>query len=386
MNMGLLLPGALLALATLILPVLLHLARRNQQPPLEFAALRWLARKPRPRRRLRLHDIPLLLLRLLLLAVLAVWLAQPVLYGSANRQPYVAVMPGLARTTVQQQPLPANARTHWLAVGFPTLDHAAPASAQPISSLLRQLDAELPTGTPLIVLATARFDGADAQVPVLSRPVDWRIVAETAAPPIPPASATPAPPLWVMASTHYHPQAQYLLAAARAWPATAQLLPVSSNMPARTHLVLAWWSDAPLPPALLDWVKRGGTAVLPASQAMPASVASQKVTLWQRDNGEVLLEAAAVGRGRLLHFSQALRPDVMPELLEARFPQQLRDALQAPPMQASRADAHLFVPQIGATPYPTAPRPLQPWLALLAACLFACERIWASGKRGVASQ
>ena len=62
MSLGLLLPGALVSLVALLLPLLIHLARRNQQQPLDFAALRWLNRKPKPRRRLRVDDIPLLLL------------------------------------------------------------------------------------------------------------------------------------------------------------------------------------------------------------------------------------------------------------------------------------------------------------------------------------
>ena len=115
MSLGLLLPGALVSLVALLLPLLIHLARRNQQQPLDFAALRWLNRKPKPRRRLRVDDIPLLLLRLLLLALLALWLAQPVRYGASERRTVVAVMPGIDTATVAQQRLPADARKQWLA-------------------------------------------------------------------------------------------------------------------------------------------------------------------------------------------------------------------------------------------------------------------------------
>ena len=168
MNPGLLLPSALFSLLALLLPLLIHLARRQQQQPLDFAALRWLGSKPKPRSRFRLDDIPLLLVRLLLLALLALWLAKPVLHGAPDRRTYVAVMPGVAVTTVAMQALPANARKHWLAVGFPSLDSDPPADAQPIASLLRQLDAELPSEAPLVVLATTQFDGADARLPDLA--------------------------------------------------------------------------------------------------------------------------------------------------------------------------------------------------------------------------
>ena len=49
MNLALLLPAGLAALAALLLPLLLHLARRHEQTPTDFAALRWLRQKPKPR-------------------------------------------------------------------------------------------------------------------------------------------------------------------------------------------------------------------------------------------------------------------------------------------------------------------------------------------------
>ena len=68
MTPAFLLPGALAALAALILPIIIHIARRSEQHPTDFAALRWLSERPRPRSRLRLDEWPLLVLRLLLLA------------------------------------------------------------------------------------------------------------------------------------------------------------------------------------------------------------------------------------------------------------------------------------------------------------------------------
>jgi len=91
MNAALLLPMALAALAALALPLLIHLARRSEQRPTVFAALRWLREKPRPRSRLRFDEWPLLLLRLLLLAALALLLAKPVLYGAQPRTAWLAV-------------------------------------------------------------------------------------------------------------------------------------------------------------------------------------------------------------------------------------------------------------------------------------------------------
>ncbi|MBC7991570.1 MAG: BatA domain-containing protein, partial [Luteimonas sp.] len=71
MTLSLLLPIGLAALAALLLPLLVHLARRSEQRLVPFAALRWLQAKPQPRRKRRFEEHWLLLLRLLLLAALA---------------------------------------------------------------------------------------------------------------------------------------------------------------------------------------------------------------------------------------------------------------------------------------------------------------------------
>ena len=71
----LLAPLGLAALAALVVPLLVHLRRRTEEVPLDFAALRWLDPRPRPRRRLRFDEWLLLALRLLLVALLALLLA-----------------------------------------------------------------------------------------------------------------------------------------------------------------------------------------------------------------------------------------------------------------------------------------------------------------------
>ena len=82
MSLALLLPLGLIALAGLIVPLLIHLVRQSDHPLIDFPALRWLRESERPRRRLRFEDRWLLLVRLLLVALAAVLLAQPILKGS----------------------------------------------------------------------------------------------------------------------------------------------------------------------------------------------------------------------------------------------------------------------------------------------------------------
>jgi hypothetical protein len=110
MSLALLLPAGLAALAALLLPLLLHLARRHEQTPTDFAALRWLRQKPKPRHRIRFDEWPLLLLRMLLLALLALWLARPVLSGMDDTRPRIVVAPGMDATAVRAQAGNADAR------------------------------------------------------------------------------------------------------------------------------------------------------------------------------------------------------------------------------------------------------------------------------------
>ena len=72
----LLAPLGLAALAALIVPLLIHLHRRTEEVPVDFAALRWLDILTRPRSRIRFEEWLLLALRLLLVALLGLLLAQ----------------------------------------------------------------------------------------------------------------------------------------------------------------------------------------------------------------------------------------------------------------------------------------------------------------------
>lgn len=376
MSLAFLLPGALAALAALALPILLHLARRDEHTRIDFAALRWLTPEARPRRRLRLEDLPLLAARLLLLALIALWLAQPALFGAGDRRPFVAVMPG-AEPVLSS--LPKDARLHWLAEDFPALEDGAPGAPQPVASLLRQLDAELDADAALIVLATARFDGADGELPQLSRAVDWRIVPGIA-PDSPPASAAEYPILHLVADESHASGSCFLRAAALAWRenATPPVLHTPDDpLPANDHVVV-WLVEGALPEMLRNWISAGGTAVLGVDAVAPEH--QQLATLWQRGSGETLAEGGALGRGRLLRLTRELVPDALPELLDAGFPERLAELLDAPTPVPTRADAHRWKPRSGAAAWPEMPRSLQGWLALLIALAFALER-WLAAAR-----
>ncbi|UNK41563.1 BatA domain-containing protein [Luteimonas sp. S4-F44] len=372
MSLGLLAPAALAALAALLLPLLLHLARRDATRPTPFAALRWLRERPKPRRRLRFDDWPLLLARLLLLALLALWLAWPVLHGGAAPARWTVVVPGVAADAMP--PTDPDAPVRWLAPGFPQArDTVAPTGPVPVASLLRELDATLPAGTALTVVVPETIDGADGGRVTLSRAVDWQVVPEASAPGAPPGAGWPQ--LDVFGIADDDPTLRVLAAVAHAWrPDDADALqrPTADATP-RAQAALAWWSASAPPPALLE-AAAGRTLLLGPAALLPEG------TDWHASVDDVGFERAACGAATCVRWRGTFDPARDQELLDPGFPARLRDRLQPGPAPARIAAADL-TPASGLTAYPPVPRDLRPWWALLVALAFALERWLAAAAR-----
>lgn len=383
MSLGLLAPLGLAALAALALPLAIHLVRRLELTTTEFAALRWIGERIRPQRRLRFERPWLLLLRLGLLALLAVLLARPVWNRDAVAAPsWVVVAPGVALADARAAVDAAGADWRWLAPDFPRLDTAPPAGAVPLASLLRELDADLPKAARLTVVVPEQVDGLDGERPRLSREVGWRVVAGRM--PAPPAAAPP----HVRLAVRYAPDAEaalrYLRAAVAAWnenvPGCCELDAQSADSPPAGPADWLVWLG-PRTPALQAWLERGGTALV----ANAADVTG--APLWRDAFDRVLAREAAVGQGRMVALPGAFVPDVLPILLDAGFPQRLRTAFAPLPDAPTRAPAAAARPLVdagvAAAPARTgaATRPLDGWIGLLVAVLFAFERFVATRAR-----
>ena len=386
MNLAFLLPAGLAALAAVLLPLLIHLARRSEQRPTVFAALQWLRQKPKPRHRIRFDEWVLLVLRVLLVVLLALLLARPVLFGAASDAPFVAVAPGVAAVQAQRISVGPGARWHWLAPGFPALTAQPATSEASITSLLRELDASLPAGVALTVVVPQVLDGVDAQIPKLSRRVDWRVVDANAAAPAPNTPRTAAAPtLSVRHAPERADAVVYLRAAMRAWQAPGVVDIAQATQPlASGTRNLAWLVPGPVPVDVLAWARGGGTLLLDAQ----ATIADppRMAPLWRDAEGTTLVEGAPFGRGRVLRLTKPLAPADMPVLLDGAFPRQLRAlfAPVAPP--PSRVFAALHAPTTGAVASPPVPRDLQSWLLGLIVLVFAVERWLATGpRRGAAA-
>jgi hypothetical protein len=384
MTPGLLLPAALAALAALLVPLAIHIARRSEERPIEFAALRWLRQKPRPKSRLRFDEKLLLASRLLLLTLLVLWLAHPVLFGAAGKATWVVVAPGadVSRAgRVSDEAVSDYDRAHWLAPGFPALTEARPAGAVPVASLLRQLDADLPAGTPLVVVVPQVIEGADAERPRLSRRVDWRVVAGAA--PVVQTTPAPVPPLSIRHDEGRAGELRYLRAAALAWQpagrdADLEIGGVDAALPAATRK-LVWLGAGSLPAPLLRWVENGGTALVAAEALFPED--ADRAVVWRDELGRPLVEAAPMGAGRLMRFTRRLAPAEMPELLEADFPVHLRAVLSPAAREPGRVSAADYSPTTGARHFDPAPRNLRPWLAVLIGLALLFERWLATRRR-----
>lgn len=372
MSLALLFPLGLLALTALLLPLLIHLARRQQHAPLDFAALRWLQARMRPRSKVRVDEWPLLLVRLLLLAALALLLARPVLQGSRGTMAAVTVVaPGLDGAALRGKDTEGDWR--WLAPGFPALQQRPAATAQPLASLLRELDQALPTGTPLVVFVPDPLPGLDGERIRLSRNVQWRPVSMPVGPP---AGALRAPRLHLGGSGD--PAARHVLdAVQRAWTNQAPTDAGTGGTAPDDGQIGVWLANTPLPPSWQSWLAGGGTVLRVTA---PIKDDAAWVAALRDAQGATVLEQRAEGRGRLLRFSAALSAAALPIVTEDTFPRRLLQVLQPLPAPAL-ADATDQAPLGGAAPAAVEPRELAPWLLLVIVLLFALERWLATSAR-----
>jgi hypothetical protein len=366
----------LAALGAWALPLLIHLRRRSEQHRTEFAALRWLQAQARPRKSLRFEEWPLLIVRLLLLAALALLLAQPMLYGSTRPKHWQVFASEIDSALIEV--LDDGTEQRWLAPGFPKIDtaaHTGPADAQ------------------LTVFVPPQIDGADAEVPMLHRPVQWRVMGAAPVSPAQPSRAAPRPPLAVRYADDNKTALRYLRASAVAWQVASPATTNKATTPDIAVLTaplpsidrpLAWLAPGPLPERLRRWVESGGT-VLVDVDAVVAEM-GQGASLWRDTEGKVLVRGVALGRGRILQWTQPLTPDAMPLLLEPEFPAQLWHLFAPPVRMPSRIAAADYAPRTGGAAYPEVPRDLQPWLLLVIAALFVVERWLASGRRDRTSE
>ncbi|MGO1068975.1 BatA domain-containing protein [Lysobacter sp. CA199] len=382
----LLLPIALAALAALIVPLLIHLARRSEQRPTDFAALRWLRQRPKPRHRIRFDEWPLLLLRLILLTLLALLLAQPALFGAHSAKPWAVVWPGADAARARAELAAGPVELRWLAPGFPALSEPPPAASTAAASVLRELDANLPAGVALTVYLPSNLHGVDGERLRLSRPLQWRIsdVAATD------AVASAPRPARVSPQIRYAPDRAagrvYLQAALAAWSGSTDAADPNPAAPLeqafdRKARALIWLAPDAVPESVSDWVEQGGRVLLDADSRWPGPALVFDTPLWRDASGQVRVEGAVFGRGQVLRFTGPLSPRAWPELSQPGFAQRFGRLFEPPAPAPARVRALDYAPATGGPAFSLPPLDLAPWLALLIASLFLLERWLATRSR-----
>jgi hypothetical protein len=376
MSLTLLSAGALAALAALAIPLLIHLLRRSAQRPVDFAALRWISARQRPQRRLVLDEKLLLGLRLLVLAMLALFLAQPVWREAPSARAWVAVVPGVELASARALALPEQAEWRWLAPGFPPVATIPPGPVH-VSSLLRELDARLPASASLAVVTPAMLEGVDGERPGLGRSIDWRVAAGA----VPAARAVPAAPrLAIRHAAGSGDAIRYLDAAVRAWNPRQEMPPpdiaATLALPGAGADVLFWMHPGTVPGAVLVWAAGRTLVIEPGADVEGAP--ERAVVIWRNADAAPLATAEPLGNGRLVRLQRPLQPAQLPEMLQPDFPALLRALLQ-PPAAPAVAPAEFHAPLRAAwnadgEGLDAAVCSLQPWLALLIASLLLLER------------
>lgn len=180
-------PLWLAGIAALLVPLVLHLWNRRPTQVVRVGSLRGLSGPPGPRAfGRRLNDVPLLLLRLAILAAVVLALAGLAVArrGAAAEQRHVLLVdPALLGDSlgVYADPLVDSLRRagtplHLLAMGFPELgDARAETARRPgMWALLRQLDDTLPPGSTVTVLAAPEAGGVGPMRPALRSAFQFR--------------------------------------------------------------------------------------------------------------------------------------------------------------------------------------------------------------------
>lgn len=383
MNFSLLLPSALAALAALALPLLIHLSRRAEHKPTDFAALRWLSAHRRPQRKWLLQERTLLAIRLLLLMALALFLAQPVMLSQTKPEPehWIVVVPGAKVSDIKQLPSGNKVKWHWLAPGFPDFDQALPTTNIALSSLLRQLDAQLPANTELSVVVPEKLAGLDGQRIQLSRKVNWLLSSGEMVNTSPVKTVQPIKLSIRYDQAHLNSVA-YFKAAQLSWhtdknkPADVDSSLLSDVAPNKNR-ALVWLATGELPKTIMQWTLQGGILITSNDVLLPEN--HESFPMWRDAQGNVLLREWQAGSGRILQWQIPLVPSSMPELLEANFPDRLFNVLSTSHNPITIGMALQQSPQKGKLIWPAIPQPMGSWLLWLIMLLFVVER-WLSGR------
>ena len=360
-------PAALIALAGLLVPLVIHLLDRGSTRQLDFAPLYLLQELPRASlRRLRLRERLLWLLRSLLVATAALLLASPALRPEpAAAQAWLLVQPGLAeqvdpsleRLSRQWGIEPGAIEVRWLDPELAPLSQPArKRRAGDLWGALLAADTRLPASARLAVIADPHADDLGPVRPRLSRAVEWltsgtRNVRSPAGENALPLS------VFVAAAPERSSLAPVLTAVVTAWQQGLDATVVMTDEPAAADWIL-YAPAADLPEKIVAAVT-SGALLLTDTPAVDGMVANSRPNterrrlgagLWLRRAEDWTALAPAAGAGdsafplRLWHELRSARLDPLPPGIEI-------EASQAAPASGAEpraGPAHSLATTLGA--------------------------------------
>lgn len=186
-------PFALFSLVALTIPLVIHLLHRHPGNRIKVGSIKFLQESQRHRfKSLRLHEVPLLLLRAALVAILAMLLAQPFWVPSdeafRHKGAAWALLSPEALAHAQNSPLRdeidslknAGYELRLFVPGFPLLtSYSTPQGLNETEdywSLLRELDAILPDSSRIVIFAPHMLKHFRGERPALRASVVWRAI------------------------------------------------------------------------------------------------------------------------------------------------------------------------------------------------------------------
>ncbi len=176
--MGIAWPAALLGLIALAVPLLIHLLARGEFQRVTVATTRFVRERPRLRwRRLQISHPLLLALRMALIALCVLLIAQPfhkVAGNATDSASWTLVSVEVDAAAARSLAGAAKPPARWLAPGFPSIDEPRP--AWPAAQLWSAMDAAnhlAPADVGFTLIAPAMTPSPGAVRPTLGRALSW---------------------------------------------------------------------------------------------------------------------------------------------------------------------------------------------------------------------
>ena len=287
-------PTWLWLLAAIAIPVFIHLLRRSNPQEITFAAAHWLQHKRHRRwKKLFLRDRWLLLLRILLLTLLTLLLAQPLLQRESFASDKLALIdPAVSRETLEQllAQHPQINETYWLEANpsptdsprppapdvWQTLSHLAFASEFRRAHILLQNSVNPAGHSTLRVSAEWQWHAADTDI-------------RSATAPVPGIAVLGDEPAWLQ------PVVQQL-AETTLPQLKLQRLPATAAPDTDKLDWIIYDTAGPIPKQLSSFVQKGGL-LISDSRVIP-----ERATKFVDIGTQSELAAAAMGRGSWLRY------------------------------------------------------------------------------------